>query len=80
LTDNRLELAIRFIGEDRGIRGVKEALSREILSEFERAGIGIASATFEVVGFPPLRIQSAEIKAASELKTEHQNETGAFRT
>ena len=33
-------------------------MSREVLAELDRAGIGLASATFEVVGLPPLRVSS----------------------
>jgi small-conductance mechanosensitive channel len=55
MTDNWLELTVRFIVEDHGIRRVKDAMSREILPALEKAGIGIASATFEIVGLPPLR-------------------------
>lgn len=56
LTDNWLELSVRFVVMDRGIRDVKDAMSREILAALDEAGIGIASATFEVVGLPPLRV------------------------
>ena len=56
LTDNWLELTVRFVVRDRGIRDVKDAMSREILKELEAAGIGLASATFEIVGLPPLRV------------------------
>jgi small-conductance mechanosensitive channel len=55
LTDNWLELTMRFIVEDHGIRRVKDAMSRQILAGLEEAGIQVASATFEVVGIPPLR-------------------------
>ena len=58
ITDNWLELSLRFIVEDRGIRDIKDAMSRDILKEFDAAGIGIASATFDIVGLPPLRIQN----------------------
>ncbi len=58
LTDNWLELTVRFIAEDYGIRDLKDAMSRDILEALEEAGIGIASATFEVVGLPPLRVES----------------------
>lgn len=54
LTDNWLELSVRFISTAHGIRDVKDAMSREILQEIEAAGIGVASATFEVVGLPKL--------------------------
>ena len=56
LTDNWLELTVRFVVEDRGIRDVKDAMSRDILDAFDAAGIGIASATYEIVGLPPLRV------------------------
>lgn len=57
LTDNWLELTVRFVVKDHGIRGLKDGMSREILRSLDDAGIGIASATFEVVGLPPLRIE-----------------------
>lgn len=59
LTDNWLELTVRFLAEDRGVRDLKDVMSREILREFDAAGIGLASATFEIVGFPPVRIAQA---------------------
>ena len=57
LTDNWLELTMRFIVEDHGIRSVKDAMNRQILEGLEQAGIQVASATFEVVGIPPLRLE-----------------------
>ncbi len=56
LTDNWLELTVRFIARDYGIRELKDALSRDILQALDEAGIGIASATVEVVGLPLMRI------------------------
>ena len=56
LTDNWLELMLRFMVEDHGIRAVKDAMSRDLLAALDEAGIGLASATFEIVGLPPLRI------------------------
>lgn len=38
-------------------REVKDAMSRDILKALDEAGIGIASATFEITGLPALRIQ-----------------------
>jgi small-conductance mechanosensitive channel len=52
LTDNWLEITVRFIARDHGVRKMKDALSREVLAGFEAAGIGIASATFEITGLP----------------------------
>lgn len=31
-------------------------MSREMLREFDAAGISLASATFEIVGFPPIKV------------------------
>jgi len=42
LTDNWLELTVRFIVEAYGIRDLKDAMSREILTAFEAAGISLA--------------------------------------
>ncbi len=57
LTDNWLELTVRFVVEDHGIRETKDAMSRDILAALEEAGIGVASATFEITGLPTLRIE-----------------------
>jgi small-conductance mechanosensitive channel len=57
LTDNWLELTVRFVVRDRGIRDVKDAMSRDLLKALDEAGIGMASATFEITGLPPLRIE-----------------------
>ena len=56
LTDNWLELTLRFEVEDHGVRAVKDAMSRDQLTALAAAGITVASATFEIVGLPPLRI------------------------
>jgi len=56
-TDNWVELAVRFIVEDHGIRDVKNLISRDVLDALEQAGIGIASGTYEIVGMPPLRVE-----------------------
>jgi len=56
ITDNWLELSVRFITTEHGVRDVKDAISREILAALDDAGIGIASATYDIVGFPPIRI------------------------
>lgn len=57
LTDNWLELSVRFVVEDHGIREMKDRISRDIIDGFDKAGIDIASATYDVVGMPPLKIQ-----------------------
>ncbi len=62
LTDNWVELTVRFIARDHDIRDLKDAMSREILSALDEAGIGIASATMAIVGFPSVRIERAPRK------------------
>jgi small-conductance mechanosensitive channel len=59
ITDNWLELTVRFIVSTHGIRNVKDAMSRFVVDEFDKAGIGIASATYDIVGFPEIGLQSA---------------------
>ena len=57
LTDNWLELTVRFLTSEHGVRTVKDKMSREILTELDAAGIGIASATYEIVGLPSMTIR-----------------------
>ncbi len=56
ITDNWVELTVRFVVNERGVREVKDAMSRDILTRLEAAGIGIASGTYEIVGLPPIRV------------------------
>jgi small-conductance mechanosensitive channel len=56
LTDNWLELTLRFLAPLHGVRELKDALSRDILHGLDGAHIPIASATFDIVGMPAIRI------------------------
>jgi small-conductance mechanosensitive channel len=58
LTDNWIELTVRFVCKTHGVRDVKDRMSREILQALDENGIGIASGTYEIVGFPPVKIES----------------------
>jgi len=58
MTDNWVELSLRFIVPDRGIREIKDAMYRDILRAFRDAKISVASGTYDIVGFPPIRIDS----------------------
>jgi hypothetical protein len=51
-------MTVRFLTHEHGIRDVKSAMSREVLERLDAACIGIVSATLEVVGLPPLRVQA----------------------
>jgi small-conductance mechanosensitive channel len=57
ITDNWLELTVRFIVREHAIRDIKDAISRDIIEAFDQAGIGIASSTFDIVGLPPIHIE-----------------------
>jgi small-conductance mechanosensitive channel len=57
LTDNWLEMTVRFLVPDSGIRTIKSAMSRDILAALDEAKIGIASGTYDVVGLPPVKVQ-----------------------
>ena len=57
LTDNWIELTVRFLCKDHDIRGLKDRMSREIIDNLDKAKIGIASGTYEIVGLPPMRVE-----------------------
>ena len=59
ITDNWLELTVRFLAPDHGIRAMKDAMSREILAKLDEAKIGVASGTYAIVELPPIRIERA---------------------
>jgi small-conductance mechanosensitive channel len=65
LTDNWVEIAVRFIVQDHGVREVKNRISRDILDDLEKAGISIASGTYEIVGMPALRVQLVQEQAGN---------------
>ena len=50
LTDNWLELTVRFIAPTHAIRELKDAMTRDLLRGLAGAGIRIASPTIEIVG------------------------------
>jgi len=60
LTDNWIEMTVRFLVSDHGVRKVKDAMAREILAKLKEAGIGIASTTIELSGTPTLRLLPAD--------------------
>lgn len=58
LTDNWVEMTVRFLCDDHGIRGLKSRMSRDIIDNLDKLDIGIASSTYDIVGFPPLKVQN----------------------
>ncbi len=57
LTSNWVELTVRFLCKDHDVRALKDRMSREIIDNLDKAGIGIGSGTYEIVGLPPIRVQ-----------------------
>ncbi len=55
LTDNWLEMTLRFIAHDHGVRQMKDAMSREVLANLEAANIGIGSTTLEITALPEVK-------------------------
>lgn len=57
ITDNWLELTVRFVVGTHQIRDTKDGMSRQIVEALQTSGISIASATYDIVGFPPIEIK-----------------------
>jgi hypothetical protein len=52
VTENWLELTVRFLGPDHGIRRLKDQMTREIMASLNEAGIAIAAVRQEAVELP----------------------------
>lgn len=63
ITDNWLEITVRFLAPDHGIRRIKDRMSRDILAGLDEANIGIASGTYAIVEVPPIKLESAAASA-----------------
>jgi hypothetical protein len=49
---------------------LKDRISRQIMDGFDEAKIGIASSTYDVVGFPPIRLEGpVRIEATNNQQT-----------
>jgi small-conductance mechanosensitive channel len=56
ITDNWLELTVRFLARDHDIRDLMDAMCRDILQGLEEADIEVASATYRIVGLPRIEV------------------------
>jgi small-conductance mechanosensitive channel len=63
ITDNWLEITVRFLAPDHGIRKIKDQMSREIIAALDEAKISIASGTYAIVEVPPIKIEPASAGA-----------------
>src|SRR5690349_11834929 len=60
ITEDWLELTVRFLGPDHGIRGIKDHLTREVIAGFEKANILIAATRQEGVALDPAQRRTAK--------------------
>jgi small-conductance mechanosensitive channel len=75
LTDNWVELTVRFITEEHGIRDLKDQIARDVLDKLEAMNIEIASSTMEVVGLPKIHLEvdgSHSISSERDQVSPHQ--------
>jgi small-conductance mechanosensitive channel len=57
MTDNWVEITLRFVVDAQARRKVKDQLHRELLQHFQaEENISVASTTIEIVGFPTLQV------------------------
>ena len=66
ITDNWVKLSVRFIAFDHDIRRLKDKMSRQILDDLEKANIGIASSTYDIVGMPTIKV-NVETESRNEM-------------
>ena len=52
ITDNWLELTVRFVTPTHGTRGVKDAMAQDVMDALEHCGIRIAAARTDIAGNP----------------------------
>ena len=55
MTDNWIEITLRFVVDAQERRKIKANLYKELLQQFDEDKITVASATFDIVGFPAQR-------------------------
>lgn len=62
LTDNWIEMALRFIAREPGVRALKDAISRDIIDAFEKNQITIASTNSEINITSPVRVEGGNVR------------------
>jgi small-conductance mechanosensitive channel len=70
LTDNWLDMTVRFLARDHGVRELKDAISRDALEELARASISLASTTVQVVGLPAVQIELAPSRQGAQVPSD----------
>jgi small-conductance mechanosensitive channel len=62
LTDNWVEMSLRFLSHEPGVRDLKDRMFRDILDGFERNKIQIAATSSEVSVTSPVRIEGVSLR------------------
>ena len=60
INDNYIQLSLRYLSREPGVRVLKDSLFRDILSGFQNADISIASTSSEIAVTTPLKVTTAE--------------------
>lgn len=60
ITDSCLELSVRFLTTPRGVREVKDRITRQLLDTLDPAEIGLAASSVRVVGTTTLQVERHE--------------------
>jgi small-conductance mechanosensitive channel len=60
ITEDWMELTVRFLGPDHGIRSIKDQMTRVIIASFEKANIAIAATRQEGVTLEPVKRRTAK--------------------
>jgi small-conductance mechanosensitive channel len=60
ITEDWMELTVRFLGPDHGIRSIKDQMTRDIIASFEKANIAIAATRQEGVTLEPVKRRTAK--------------------
>jgi small-conductance mechanosensitive channel len=66
LTDNWVEMSVRFLVKTYGVREVKDVISRRVMERFREEGIELASTTVELVRVPRLEVRTTEQTPSEE--------------
>lgn len=69
MTDNWLEMTVRFLAHDHAVRDLKDAMARDILAGLDRAGIGMPASTIGIVELPPVRVELPNAAPSAQTKT-----------
>jgi small-conductance mechanosensitive channel len=59
ITEDWLDLTVRFLGPDHGIRGIKDQITRDVIAGFDKAKILIAATRQEGVALDPMQRRRA---------------------